>query len=131
MYGINQYRSYQTEAIGPEDAVAVCYDGARRFVDQALLALEDRDFEKVNLYTSKAQRVLSELAAALDFEAGGEIATNLAKLYDYWIWRLSQGLIKQDPEAFREVSGVLMEMHEAWVEAAKQVRAKRGAVSVG
>ncbi|MGE5673673.1 MAG: flagellar export chaperone FliS [Mycobacterium leprae] len=127
--GYNQYRAYQTETATREDMVALLYDGARRFVDQALVAHEAKDRAEVSRYIGKAQMIFTELAAALD-PAAGEITQNLAKLYDYWNWRLGQGVINQDSEAFREVSATLVEMHAAWVEAAKQVRAQRS-VRVG
>lgn len=121
----NQYRNYELDTASPEDSVALLYDGARRFVDRALVALEKSDYEQVNHNVSKAQRILSELAAALNFEAGS-MAQDLFRLYEYWIWRLRQGLIHKDPACFREVSGVLADMREAWAEAARQVRTQRG-----
>lgn len=127
---LNQYRAYQTETASPEERVALLYDGARRFTDRALAGLEAQDYEAVSLNTGKAQQILVEMSAALDFRAG-EVAVNLERLYEYWCWRLSQGLINRDPEAFREVSATLIDLHGAWVEAAKQVRVQRSAVSGG
>lgn len=124
--GLNQYRSIQAETVPPEDRVALLYDGARRFVDQALQALQAENHAEVSHYAGKAQRILEELSGALNFEAG-EMAENLFLLYEYWTWRLGQGVVKRDPEAFKEVSAALMDMHGAWVEAAKQIRAQRGA----
>ncbi len=122
---LNQYRTYQVDTANREDFVALLYDGARRFTAKALSALEAGRLSEVSLYTGKAQRIFTELTVSLNYDAG-EISTNLAKLYDYWSWRLSQGLIKRDPQAFREVSETLVDMHAAWVEAARQVRAARG-----
>jgi flagellar protein FliS len=127
---VNQYRSYQTETAGPEERVVLLYDGARRFTDQALQALRNGNFEAVGTYTGKAQRILEEFLTTLNFDAG-EVAENLAKLYEYWIWRLSQGLIHKDEAAFAEVSAALVEMHAAWAEAARKVRIDREARSVG
>lgn len=123
--GLKQYRSYQVDTAGPEAQVALLYDGARRFTEQALSALEDGRLDDVSLYSGKAQRILEELSFALNPEAG-EIAGNLGKLYEYWCWRLGQGLLMQEPAAFREVSATLTEMGEAWAVAAGQVRAQRG-----
>lgn len=124
--GLNQYRSIQADTVPPEDRVALLYDGARRFVDQAAQALEGEQHGEVSTCAGKAQRILEELSGALNFEAG-EMAENLFLLYEYWTWRLGQGVVKRDLEAFKEVSTALMDMHGAWVEAAKQIRAQRGA----
>jgi flagellar protein FliS len=88
--GLNPYRKLQQEATTPEDSVALVYDGARLLVDQALAALEAKNYEAMSLHTGKAQMVFSELTASLNFDAG-EIAKNLSQLYEYWGWRLSQG----------------------------------------
>ncbi|HYF93933.1 MAG TPA: flagellar export chaperone FliS [Symbiobacteriaceae bacterium] len=130
MNRIDQYRTYQIETSGPENQVALLYDGARRFIDQAASALEARRYDEVSTNIGKAQRIFGELAACLNFEAG-EVAQNLLSLYDYWIWRLSQGLIHKDAAAFREVSLTLVDLQAAWAEAARQVRAQRGVRASG
>lgn len=130
MSGLNQYKTYQLETMAPEDRVAVLYEGAQRFIDRAALALEQGDLPEVSVNVGKAQQIFAELTASLNFEAG-EIARNLQQLYEYWSWRLSQGLIKKDVAAFREVSATLGDMAQAWADAARQVRAQRGATLRG
>ncbi|HEY3367238.1 MAG TPA: flagellar export chaperone FliS [Symbiobacteriaceae bacterium] len=127
---LNQYRSYQTETSSPEDQVALLYDGARRFTDKATAALEAGVLDQASYNVGRAQAILTQLSAALNFDTG-EIAQNLWKLYDYWEWRLSEGLIKREPAALREVSATLMDMQSAWAEAARQVRIQRGMRSLG
>ncbi|HWI53238.1 MAG TPA: flagellar export chaperone FliS [Symbiobacteriaceae bacterium] len=119
----NPYRNVQLDVASPEDSVALLYDGIRRFVDQALLALQAGKLEQVSYNVGKAQQILGEMSACLNFEV--EISKNLYQLYEYWSWRLGQGLIKQEPAAFQEVSAVLADMREAWADAARQVRAQR------
>ncbi|OTA41209.1 MAG: hypothetical protein A6D92_08835 [Symbiobacterium thermophilum] len=101
--GLNQYKAYQVQTTAPEDQVALLYEGAQRFIDKAALALQAGRYDEVSAYVGRAQQIFTELRTALNPEAG-EIARNLDRLYDYWTWRLSQGLLKKDIEAFREVS---------------------------
>lgn len=126
----NQYRSYQVETASPEDQVALLYDGARRFVDKGRAAMEAGILDEASHNVGKAQAILAELSAALNLEVG-EIAQNLWKLYDYWNWRLSQGLIKKDSTALQEVSAALSDMGQAWADAARQVRAQRSVRTTG
>lgn len=126
MNGLNQYRNYQLETAGPEERVVLLYDGARRFVDQARAALAQGRYDQLSANAGKAMLILEELAAALDMRYG-EIPLNLAKLYDYWIWRLTHGHLHRDDTALAEVSGALSEFHEVWAEVARQVRAQRPA----
>jgi flagellar protein FliS len=127
---LQQYRSYQTETVGPEEQIALLYGGAVRFIEQALVRLEAGDPEGVSRSIGKAQEILSELSACLDLSVG-EVAQNLFQLYDYWTRRLSQGLIHQDAAAFREVSAALSDMQEAWAQAARSVRAQRAVAAGG
>lgn len=124
MNGLNQYRTYQAETVAPEDQISLLYEGAQRFIDKAAAALEQERYTEVSENVGKAQRIFAELSSALNPEAG-EIAANLARLYEYWNWRLSQGLIRKDVSALREVSATVGDMASAWAEAARQVRIER------
>lgn len=126
MHGLNQYRAYQVDTVTPEDQVVLLYEGAQRFVERAIVALEAQEYMEVSRNVGKAQRIFAELSTALNFEAG-EIAENLYRLYDYWSWRLTQGLLKKDVAALQEVSAAVADMSEAWGTAARQVRSQRGA----
>lgn len=128
MNQVQQYQTYQVQTASPGEQVALLYEGARRFTDLAQKGLENGRLDEVSLYTGKAQRILEELAACLNPEAG-EVAQHLDQLYDYWCWRLGQGLIKRDGAAYREVSAVLGEMAEAWREAARSLKAQRAALN--
>jgi len=50
----------------------------------------------------------------LDTDAGGEIATNLRKLYCFMCNRLSQANIKRDPQIIREVITLMEELNQGW-----------------
>jgi len=128
--GLEQYRSYQVETVAPEDQVAMLYEGARRFIDRAAVSLEAGNFLAVSENVGKAQRIFAELRTSLNMEAG-EIAQNLSRLYEFWSWQLTQGLLKKDAEAFREVSAMVADLAESWAEAARQIRAERGARASG
>lgn len=108
-----------------EDLVALLYDGARRFTDQAAAALDQRNYLEVSRCVGRAQDILQHLTDTLDVAAGGDVAANLLHLYDYWYRRLNDGLVRKDATAFTEVSNYLSEFHAAWQEAARQVRAER------
>lgn len=125
-----QYRSSQLDTVGPGEIIVLAYEGALRFTNQARVALEREQLDQASQLTGKAQAILIELAANLNFEAG-EVAVNLARMYEYWTWRLSQGLLKRDPAMYQEVAGQLAEFAEAWAEVNRQARMARGAARIG
>jgi len=49
-------------------------------------------------------------------EAGGEVAGNLRRLYDYILDRLLYANLKNDPRAFEEAEKVLDILRSAWKE---------------
>ena len=52
-------------------------------------------------------------------ESGGEIATNLRKLYMYMNGRIDDANIKMDPEIVNEVISLLSELNRSWKAIAK------------
>jgi flagellar secretion chaperone FliS len=63
---------------------------------------------------TKSVEILVELTSSLNFEAGGEMAKNYARLYDYCQRRLLEAHIKQSEPMLQEVQSLLAELREAW-----------------
>ncbi|VTR43098.1 Flagellar protein fliS [Serratia fonticola] len=67
------------------------------------------------LAISKAINIIDNgLKNGLNHEQGGEIADNLAALYDYMKRRLMQANLHNDVAALDEVSGLLENIADAW-----------------
>lgn len=73
---------------------------------------------------SSAVAIIEHLRLRLDMQAGGEIARNLAGLYDYAVKRLLKANIEDDPAVVEEVIGLMRELKAGW-EAMPQVPAVR------
>ena len=56
------------------------------------------------------------LAAALDQEKGGDIAGNLAQLYDWAIREMLRARMKRSPELLTAVIEVFNNLQSAWIE---------------
>ncbi len=63
---------------------------------------------------SRANRILFGLQGALDFEKGGDLASNLNELYSYITRRLLHVNIHNDVDALMEVHGLMNEIRQAW-----------------
>jgi flagellar protein FliS len=97
------------------------YDAALRFLAQARAALEGdqndwRRFEVINRNLQKAQNIIAELQGTLNHEAGGEVAANLDRVYDYYNRRLLEANFKKDVAPVVEVEGLLGELRDGWAE---------------
>jgi len=58
--------------------------------------------------------IIEHLQLVLDFNAGGEIARNLQRLYDYMLRRLAMASTQDDPDGVDEVLGLLRDIKSGW-----------------
>ena len=115
----NAYQQYQEanlETASRGKLLLMLYDGAIRFLTQALAAMEAKKYQDAHNYIIKAEEIITELMSCLKMDVG-EISKNLFRLYEYMNWRLMQGNIKRDPAMIMEVQRHLRDLREAWVEA--------------
>ena len=81
--------TYQRNAIltaSPEKLVKLLYDGALKNLEKSKLGLTDTKTARspeVGQSLSRAMGILGELRASLDHAAGGAIAKDLDRLYEY------------------------------------------------
>jgi flagellar secretion chaperone FliS len=117
--GYDQYRQTAIQTAPPEQLVVMLYDGAVRFLEQAKGALQDGKDASEPLV--RAQDIIIELSSSLNRSAG-DVAGNLARLYDFWIQWLLQAQIRRDTAKVDEVLGMVRELREAWATVAQQQR---------
>ena len=89
---MNGIGAYQDNAITTQSRgrlIVLLYEGAIKFLKLAIKEIEVKNYQGKGKYINKAQDIIHELNAVLDMEAGGEIATNLRKLYIYMNEHLS------------------------------------------
>jgi flagellar protein FliS len=102
----------------PGQLVVMLYDGIRRFLFQATVAMREGNIEICNNRLQRAEAIIDELNATLDMSAG-EVSENLRSLYVFSRGHLMQARIKQSPEMIEEVSKLLDTVGDAWREIAK------------
>ncbi|MCD4824081.1 MAG: flagellar export chaperone FliS [Phycisphaerae bacterium] len=113
--GINAYQNNAVVTQTPGRIVVLLYEGAIRFLKEAVAALEKGDFARKGERIRRAQDILMELDCALDMEAGdGEVSRNLRQLYLFMDRQLNTANVKKDAEIIRKVVGMLENLHEGW-----------------
>ena len=90
------------------------YDGAIKFLKQAISQIEANSPEEKGKYIAKAMDIINELNVTLDTEAGGEVAVNLRRLYLFMISHLNKANREQDPGKIEEVIKLLEELNQSW-----------------
>ncbi len=105
-----------------ETVLLLLYEGAIRFLKQAIDAVEAKKASDKAKYILRTHEIVSELRAGLNFKIGGDVAPNLERLYDYIADRLVQGNIKNETQPLFEALKVLTTLHEAWETAIASLR---------
>lgn len=114
-----KYRQTQVETANQLKMIVMLYDGAIRFLQQGLAAMESNDTYQQCTHINKAISIIDHLGNSLDLKQGGEIAENLARLFPYFHNRVTAGSVQKDPVAIREVIGHLRELRSAWAQIAE------------
>lgn len=115
---VSAYKETSIRTASGGKIVVMLYDEAIKQLDQAvsLLESETRQLDQVNNAILKAQDILTELMVSLDFEAGGEIAANLFRLYRYFNEQLIDGNVNKDTKPLRSVRTLMSELRSAWAQ---------------
>ncbi|MDZ4201254.1 MAG: flagellar export chaperone FliS [Gallionella sp.] len=116
---INSYAKVGVEsgviAADPHKLISMLYQGAVLAIANGKNAMLRKEIPAKGAAISKAIMIIDEgLKASLDKEAGGELAANLAALYDYMGARLVSANLKNDVAMLDEVSKLLCELGSAW-----------------
>ena len=98
----------------PHKLVQLLLEGASTRVRMAMACLERGDQAGKGKAIGRTSDIIGHLAGTLDMEKGGELAQNLAALYDYIQMRLTHGHLHNDRAAFEEVLSLIGEIESAW-----------------
>jgi flagellar secretion chaperone FliS len=106
----------------PHRLILMLFEAAMLAVSKAKGYMEAGNLSSKGMSISKAIQVIDNgLKASLDEERGGDIARQLAELYDYMCRKLLHASMRNDPVGLEEVSKLLSEIREAWSAIGKKV----------
>ncbi|RYG26362.1 flagellar export chaperone FliS, partial [bacterium] len=97
-----EYRKNAVLGASPAQLVVMLYDGALRFIEAGRIAMRAKDLPRQNDALQRAQKIVVELLSTLDREQGGDMASNLASLYEFVLERLMDANIHDRESALDE-----------------------------
>jgi flagellar protein FliS len=112
----------QTSRASPVELVLLLTDGLLDELARARAHIVNRRYEQKAISIDKCVEIINGLSSSLDFEQGGEVVANLARLYDFCASHLNTAGIKLDPAMVDEVVTVLTTIRQGW----QGVQAKNG-----
>jgi flagellar protein FliS len=126
---MNAYRktgaSTQVAEASPHRLVQLMLEGAVDRLAAARGHIERGHVAEKGEALSRVLALVDTLNASLDMEKGGAVASNLRRLYEYSIRRLTEANIRGDATIVAEVQGLLREVKAGWdaiPEAARSAR---------
>ncbi len=109
-----QYTEAHLVSSSPEETVLMLYDGAVRFLREAMVEITVQNITAKVRLLEKVEKIIDYLRSCLDKENGGEIAENLHRLYDYMLQRLTEANLYNDITKLEEIVGLLGTVREGW-----------------
>jgi flagellar secretion chaperone FliS len=126
--GLSAYQSVAAHggvaASDPHGLVTMLLDGALQRLASAKGAIEHGALDSKSRLIHRVVEIIDELRASLNLEAGGEIAANMADLYDYSSRLLLRATLENRTDLLDEVSHLLREIRSAWIQIPSQLGQK-------
>ena len=110
------YRQAAFENAPPLKILRLLYQGALRFLNQALEADAENEAAFYNDRVSRADAIVCELRCSLDHQAVPELCNDLERLYLFAESRLQDALIDRDKDAIQDTMRVLETLLDGWRE---------------
>lgn len=108
------YQGTKINTASPAELTLMLYDGAIKFCNKAIYAIEDKNISKANENFIKAQKIIMEFRGTLDYKY--PVAQDFERVYDYIYRRLIEANIKKDKEIAEDALKYIREMRDTWKE---------------
>ena len=116
--GYAAYANNKVMTASPAELTLMLYDGAIKFCNIAIRAIEEGDVEKAHNNIVKVENIIDEFRATLNHKYA--VAEDFENVYVYLRERLSLANMKKDKEILEEVLKHLRTMRDTWKEVMKE-----------
>ena len=116
----NPYQEVAIQTSSPAKLVVMLYEGAIRFLNQSITAIQSRDLNLKRQSIDRAVAVIQHLQSTLDTDKGKEVAADLDRLYTYITSRILDGSGKLEVAPLEEAIKLLTVLLSGWEEVARK-----------
>ena len=114
------YKQTSVTTATQTELLVMLYDGAIRFLQMAIDAVDNNDIESKSIASGRALAIVQHLHLSLELDEGNTIAVELERLYSFAISRIVDGSSQLSTQRFREAIKVLDILRSAWSELARK-----------
>ncbi|MBD5549049.1 MAG: flagellar export chaperone FliS [Lachnospiraceae bacterium] len=120
-----QYNNSKVLTASPAELTLMLYEGAIKFCNIAIIAIEEKDIPKAHNNIVKVQKIVDHLRATLDMKY--PVAKEFDNIYGYLSQRLITANIKKDTEILNEILEHLRSVRDTWKEVMR-INREKGAI---
>lgn len=117
-----QYNNNKILTASPAELTLMLYDGAIKFNNIAISAIEGKDVAKAHTNIMKVQKIVDYLRQTLDMQY--PVAQDFERIYVYLSKRLMEANMKKDKEILEEVNIHLRSLRDTWKDVMRHTREK-------
>lgn len=118
----NAYVNTTIQTASKAELTLMLYDGAVKFCNIALLAIEKKDIEKAHENIIKAQRIIVELRSTLNMKY--PVAKEFDQIYEIIYDQLLEANIRKDTDVLTVALDFIREMRDTWKQVMELNRGK-------
>lgn len=117
-----QYNNSKILTASPAELTLMLYDGAIKFCNIAIDAVEHQNISKAHSNIIKVENIIDYLRKTLDMQYA--VAQDFDRMYDYLYKRLIEANMKKDKEILEEINKHLHSIRDTWKEVMRINREK-------
>ena len=121
--GYDAYAKNKILTASPAELTLMLYEGAIKFCNIAIAAIEEKNVEKAHNNITKVENIIAEFLSTLDHKY--PVAKDFENVYNYIMDRLVEANLKKDKEILGEVLSHLRTMRDTWKEVMEQNKAAK------
>lgn len=113
----NAAQAYQNNSVktaSPADLTLMLYDGAIKFCNIALEAIDKKDISKAHINIKKAEDIITELRETLNHSY--PVWEDFDRVYEYIYRLLVEANMRKDKKALNSAMARIREMRDTWKE---------------
>lgn len=116
--GYAAYANNKIMTASKGELTLMLYDGAIKFCNMAIAAVDEHDVQKAHTNIIKVERIIEEFQSTLNYKY--PVAKDFNNVYQYLQDRLKEANMKKDKEILAEILKHLRTMRDTWKEVMKQ-----------
>ena len=112
--GYDMYQKNKVMTASPAELTLMLYEGAIKFINVAIMGIDQKNIEKAHNNIVKATRIIEEFRNSLDFKY--PVAKDFDVVYEYILRRPVEANVHKDNEILEECLTHLRSMRDTWKE---------------